>query len=126
MKFRQLFFALLALLVLTCTKTFAAKTPYGILKDGTLTLYYTENRPSDALTSWFDVASSIKKIVIDKSYKDFYPTSLRDEFRNFTNLTEIVGLENLNTSKVKSMVQCSPQMGCPGRPPREPRRISSR
>ena len=106
MKFRQLFFALLALLVLTCTKTFAAKTPYGILKDGTLTLYYTENRPSDALTSWFDVASSIKKIVIDKSYKDFYPTSLRDEFRNFTNLTEIVGLENLNTSKVKSMVQC--------------------
>ena len=103
MKFRQYLFAVLALLVLTCTKTFAAKTPYGILKDGTLTLYYAENKPENAITDWSSKASSIKKVVIDKSYVDYYPTSLENWLLGCNNLTEIVGLEYLNTSKVKDM-----------------------
>ena len=51
------------------------------------------------------------KAVIDASFKDFRPTSTAFWLRWFTALTNIEGLQNLNTSEVKDMsymfVECS-------------------
>lgn len=46
---------------------------------------------------------NIKKVVIDESFKKSRPTSCSRWFENYENLTEIVGLENLDTSNSTSM-----------------------
>ena len=51
---------------------------------------------------WADVASKIEKVIIDKSFIAS-PQTTKQWFAGFTSLTEIQGLENLNTEEVKNM-----------------------
>ena len=51
---------------------------------------------------WRSYNKQIVKVYIDPSFKDS-PTSTRSWFYEFENLTNIEGLENLNTSKVTNM-----------------------
>ena len=46
---------------------------------------------------------TIVHIVFDKSFSTYTPTSLREFFRNLTNLETITGLEYLNTANVTNM-----------------------
>ena len=48
-------------------------------------------------------AHTVKKVVISPSFKQIYPTDISYLFFNMENLTEIVGIENLNTSRVTNM-----------------------
>ena len=81
------------------------KHPYTIIKDGTATFYYGDNKPEGALEfGQYTNKSAITKVVFDESFKDYYPISCASWFSDLTNLTEIIGMDKyLNTSKVKTM-----------------------
>ena len=89
----------------------------------TLTFYYDNNRKERWRKTWdIDEKSSglngtrlawagtsdspnnvVTKVVFDRSFKDFRPTTTDYWFSDFKALTTIEGLENLNTSAVKDM-----------------------
>ena len=84
--------------------------PYAVLdEDGTLTLYYDANRPTDkevydcpvdgSAPDWSN-DSKIKKVVIDPSFKDWQPTMCINWFAGLTNLRIVEGLDNIDASKV--------------------------
>lgn len=85
--------------------------PYAVFSNGVLTFYYDKNCSSDAYemrnayqnSGWASIASKIKKIVFDKSFKDFTPTNCAYWFCNCINLTKIEELNNLNTEMVSNM-----------------------
>ena len=52
---------------------------------------------------WFTYASKISKVVFEASFANARPTNCYAWFVNFKNLTQIEGIENLNTEKVTSM-----------------------
>ncbi len=70
-----------------------------------LTLYYCKYRDGFRHISngWSEDPSKVKKIIIDPSFTDFIPTDCSDWFESFVSLTEIEGLNYLNTSEVTSM-----------------------
>ncbi|MBO7597056.1 MAG: BspA family leucine-rich repeat surface protein, partial [Bacteroidales bacterium] len=82
--------------------------PYALLEDGTLTFYYTESKPADALEyntvySPWQFNANITKVKFDDSYKHYTPTSCAKLFYGLFYLEEIEGLENLNTDEVTDM-----------------------
>ena len=85
---------------------------YALVKDGTATFFYSEEKPFNALplrieqddANWTSsIRSSIKKVVFDESFKDYKPVKLSYWFNSMGNLTEISGMENLNTENVEYM-----------------------
>ena len=94
----------------------AAKVMYARLTDGnqTMTFYYNEGyqEGSDMLIKafansgqrgWNSHATEITKVVIDASFSQARPTSTAYWFYECTNLAEIEGLRNVNTSEVTAM-----------------------
>ena len=78
--------------------------------ESTLTFYYDAKYQSRSGKTWGVYNKNynshierIEKVVFDDSFKDFRPTAMESWFADFTNLTTIEGLENLNTSEVKDM-----------------------
>ena len=89
----------------------------------TLTFYYDDQRATRTGKSWgiedtkkegdatfpawagtFEVAeSTTTRVVFDASFRDFHPTTTAQWFCNYDALTQIEGLEYLNTSEVKDM-----------------------
>ena len=72
----------------------------------TITAYYDSNMPDDAYHFKDDALFplySITKVVFDQSVRNYKPTSCKNWFSYCDNLTEIVGLENLNTADVTDM-----------------------
>ena len=59
---------------------------------------------------WFTYASKISKVVFEASFANARPTNCYAWFVNFKNLTQIEGIENLNTENVMSM--CDMFNGC--------------
>ncbi|MBO4372221.1 MAG: BspA family leucine-rich repeat surface protein, partial [Bacteroidales bacterium] len=87
-----------------------ASQPYLVLKNGILTFYYDHNRPENSfrIPKWGNIGRSfyndtITKVVFDKSFADYRPTSTEEWFRYLPYLTTIEGIENLNTSEVTNM-----------------------
>ena len=110
-------FSLLTLF-LCFNAVWAQKTMYTVLdtKTGTMTFKYDENKPAstesqrvyDVPTSssrprWFYSRLGFKKVVIDTSFADARPTSCYEWFYGCGKLTEIQGMENLNTLEVTDM-----------------------
>ena len=52
---------------------------------------------------WFTYASKISKVVFEASFANARPTNCYAWFKSFRNLTQIAGIENLNTENVKDM-----------------------
>ncbi len=94
--------------------------PWVAYNDATLTFYYNGERDySDATMTclyniadddsnfttpgWYDYASKITKVVFDKSFADYRPTSCMGLCYQMYNLESIEGIENLNTSEVVAM-----------------------
>lgn len=79
----------------------------------TLTFYYGHRTPDAyevALSygnvserTWHSDAEAIQRVVFDPSFVDYRPTSTFGWFYGMANLTDIEGLENLNTSDVTDM-----------------------
>ena len=88
---------------------FIAKEPYVIVKDNIATFYYNYYQdgglPFQAFASNWpdDICKSITKCVIDESIKEYKPKTSVAWFNNLINLTEIEGLQNLNTENITSM-----------------------
>ena len=117
---QKLLFLIGALLPLT---GWSAKRAYAIFESvpGIVTFYYGEMPSGDnvydveggakLITSWeleeFD-PTSVSKIVFDSSFKEFKP-SMVFWFHGLSSLTEIEGLENLDTSEATqiSFYNCS-------------------
>ena len=89
----------------------------------TLTFYYDAQKSSRTGTVWgidetkeedqetfpawagtmYTAVPEVTTIVFDNSFKNFRPKTTKNWFFNFTNLEEIKGLENLNSSEVTIM-----------------------
>ena len=94
----------------------AQSEPYAVLSDGgqTVTFYYDSNKAtrggidiycsngiiSGGASSPYGTASTA---VIDASFADYRPTSTDSWFMYCSALTNIIGMENLNTDNVKNM-----------------------
>lgn len=78
---------------------------------GTLTFRYKGVKPAGAYDlnvesnnlGWNAQKENIEKVVFDASFANARPTSCYRWFDNCSNLTEIVGIENLNTQNVTDM-----------------------
>ena len=78
-----------------------------------LTFYFDDKKSSRQGTvydikqsgspGWNDVSGSIQKVVFDKSFADNTPNKTYSWFSGCKGLTEIVGIEYLNTSNVINM-----------------------
>ena len=87
--------------------------PFVKFADGTLTFRcgykkifgdkeYALNSGEDD-PAWNTSINNIPRVVFDASFANARPTTCYAWFRNFTNLTQIEGIENLNTEKVTDM-----------------------
>jgi surface protein len=91
----------------------ARPSGYAVLSiaDGTLTFYNDGNMPESAYPlniddvppDWQSYNGSIEKVVFDNSFATAEPVSMCFWFGDCKKLTEIEGLKNLNTSKVRFM-----------------------
>ena len=89
------------------------KSPYTEYNNGVLTFYFDDKKSSRQGTvydikqsgspGWNDVSGSIQKVVFDKSFADNTPNKTYSWFSGCKGLTEIVGIEYLNTSNVINM-----------------------
>ncbi len=101
--FSFLLMAMLSMVVM------AEKEIYGVFDDGTktLTIYYDEDRESKSgvVEWWKDITipGATEVVEFAASVADARPTSTRNWFEEFTKLTTINGLENLNTEEVTNM-----------------------
>ena len=86
--------------------------PWVKYADGTLTFLYGYKKTLDAnmneykleiIRYWRSHSSEVTRVVFDKSFASARPTNCVEWFRNFTKLTTIDGIENLNTSNTESM-----------------------
>ena len=78
---------------------------------GTLTFRRGISKPEEAYDlneganapAWSDQSTNINKVVFDASFANAKPTSCYEWFNRCYNLTEIEGIENLNTKEVTNM-----------------------
>ena len=92
-----------------------ADRPWVKYADGTLTFRYGFKRTvdinrneyalnsGDSIPAWNKPINKIPRVVFDASFANARPTTCYAWFNNFTNLTQIEGIENLNTEKVTDM-----------------------
>ena len=114
-----LFFAFIAMLSAQKAAAQDDREAYAVFDDGTLTFKYDDQKPVGAYgmrtnwgDGWSDVAELITKVVFDKSFADFRPSSCYSWFGGCSNLKEIVDMNKfLNTESVTTMgwmfVDCS-------------------
>ena len=81
---------------------------YGVLDNGTMTLYYDKKKSTRSGTilkkdEWENYKKQIKKCVIDPSFANLSMTTLYEFFLEWSQLESIEGIENLNTSMVSEM-----------------------
>ena len=87
--------------------TMAQKHPYAVVDNYTLTLYYDDNEPEGRyfnISDNYELQMNFRKVVFDKSMKDYRPTSCKNWFAGLYNLVEIVDMEKyLVTDEVTDM-----------------------
>lgn len=104
---------------------YAGCEAYALVNNDVMTFYYDNNRKTrggntydvfttDYAPTWntsYNEITDITKVIFDKSFSSWQPTSTQYWFNKFTNLSNIQGLDNLNTSNVSNMEfmfsQCS-------------------
>ena len=108
-------FPLMLLMLLFVPTRMVAQTDYAYAEFnnsiGTLTFKCGPSKPEGAYglnegtsdPGWIGQSSNIEKVVFDASFANTRPTSCYMWFYQCTNLTDIEGIENLNTEKVTDM-----------------------
>jgi len=94
-----------------CFRFAGAPLPYSVYENETLTFYYDKLKDVRTGTiycpigrmDWAENKTNVKKVVFDASFSDTYPSSTGSWFYGMTNLSEIIGIEHLNTSKTLYM-----------------------
>ena len=90
--------------------------PYAELNNGVLSFYYdTKREERNGITydipsgqvylypEWYEKNNTVTKVIFDASFADARPTLTLGWFKGCDKLTEIQGIENLNTSEVTMM-----------------------
>ncbi len=85
--------------------------PYVVFDNGVLTFYFNNQIPQNACIDYSYLtgytcnpfAHHVTKVVFDKSFEQYWPTSCDYWFSDFINLKEIVNLQYLDTRAVTSM-----------------------
>lgn len=112
--------SLVVTVLIAATSTAQAQTQeaYAVSNDNTLSFYYDAYRASrpgtiHSISSQADVPSWVNltdganytttKVVFDASFKDYQPTSTSKWFARYAVLSDIQGIENLNTTEVSNM-----------------------
>ena len=113
--YRFALFPLMLLMLLFVPTRMVAETDYAYAEFnnsiGTLTFKCGPSKPEGAYglnegtsdPGWIGQSSNIEKVVFDASFANARPTSCYMWFYQCTNLTDIEGIENLNTEKVTDM-----------------------
>ena len=108
-------FPLMLFMLLLLPTRMVAETDYAYAEFnnsiGTLTFKCGPSKPEGAYglnegtsdPGWIGQSSNIEKVVFDASFANARPTSCYMWFYQCTNLTDIEGIENLNTEKVTDM-----------------------
>ena len=108
-------FPLMLLMLLLLPTRMVAQTDYAYAEFNnstrTLTFKCGPSKPEGAYglneetsnPGWIGQSSNIEKVVFDASFANARPTSCHMWFYQCTNLTDIEGIENLNTEKVTAM-----------------------
>lgn len=110
---------IMAFLLAGAIGTFAAVGPYVVFDSDakTMTFKYGEQPPIDNVQcftlnsktyvpNWSnkdEIKKNVTTVVFDKSFASASPTTCRSWFNGFSQLTEIKGIKNLNTSEVRYM-----------------------
>lgn len=110
---------IMAFLLAGAIGTFAAVGPYVVFDSDakTMTFKYGEQPPIDNVKcftlnsktyvpNWSnkdEIKKNVTTVVFDKSFASASPTTCRSWFNGFSQLTEIKGIKNLNTSEVRYM-----------------------
>ena len=87
---------------------------YAVLLNGVLSFYFDSSRAVRSGTkynlnlrgsspAWESIGGEVQRVVFDPSFADAWPTATYHWFLGFSNLTEIEGIEYLNTSCVTTM-----------------------
>ncbi len=87
---------------------------YAVLQNGVLSFYFDSSRAVRSGTkynlnlrgsspAWESMGGEVQRVVFDPSFADARPTATYHWFLGFSNLTEIEGIEYLNTSCVTTM-----------------------
>ena len=111
---KKLLFRLAALVAaMMCALGASAAEAYACYTSSntTLTFYYDDQRSSRPGTTyllignapWYDIRTSVTKVVFDPTFADARPTSGFYWFYEMTNLTTIEGLNYLNTENMTNM-----------------------
>ena len=112
---RLALFPLMLLMLLLLPTRMVAQTDYAYAEFNnstrTLTFKCGPSKPEGAYglnegtsnPGWIGQSSKINKVVFDASFANARPTSCHMWFYQCTNLTDIEGIENLNTEKVTAM-----------------------
>ena len=113
--YRFALFPLMLLMLLLLPTRMVAQTDYAYAEFNnstrTLTFKCGPSKPEGAYglnegtsnPGWIGQSSKINKVVFDASFANARPTSCHMWFYQCTNLTDIEGIENLNTEKVTAM-----------------------
>ena len=113
--YRFALFPLMLFMLLLLPTRMVAETDYAYAEFnnsiGTLTFKCGPSKPEGAYglnegtsdPGWIGQSSNIEKVVFDVSFANARPTSCYMWFYQCTNLTDIEGIENLNTEKVTDM-----------------------
>ena len=113
--YRFALFPLMLFMLLLLPTRMVAETDYAYAEFnnsiGTLTFKCGPSKPEGAYglnegtsdPGWIGQSSNIEKVVFDASFANARPTSCYMWFYQCTNLTDIEGIENLNTEKVTDM-----------------------
>ena len=125
-KGRVFSFGIMALLfsLLSFRAAAADKEAYAFLSEdsNTLTFYFDDQKSSHTFglaydlntgyndPAWLSVIQYVMTVVFDNTFANYYPTTCNNWFCNFSNLTTIEHIENLNTSNVTNM--CCMFYGC--------------
>ena len=102
-----LLLVMLSSLATRAAEAYACYTP----SNTTLTFYYDDQRSTRPGTTylltgnapWYDIRTSVTKVVFDPTFADARPTSGFYWFYEMTNLTTIEGLNYLNTENMTNM-----------------------
>ena len=114
-KFRRIaLFPLMLFMLLLLPANMVAQTSQAYAKfdqsSGTLTFSYGAKpqnaydlNEGNAKPAWYDQRTNITKVVFDASFANARPTSCYNWFCKCSKLTDVEGIENLNTEKVTNM-----------------------
>ena len=106
------------LLFMSFSSCFGQERGYAVFDSSTGTLTFTCSKPTvgtlgkdywitdntgDGEPGWYGNRTKIKKVVFDSSFADARPTSCASWFYECFYLTDIKGIEYLNTSEVTDM-----------------------